>query len=86
MTLNTISQHCGNTTIIITEIIYLLVAAVGLAMFICFTRKNMIPRTTPQQSRRGFAIAKTSLMVIAAFTALFGQTILTIVSTKLNAA
>ena len=86
MALNAISQYCGKSTIFISEIIYLIAAAAGLAMFICFTRKNMIPRTTPQQSRRGFAVAKTSLMVIAAFTALFGQTILTIVSTKLNAA
>lgn len=82
MILNKISQYGNSLTVYISELIYLAIAAAGLVLFICFVRKNMIPRTTPQQSRRGFAVAKTSLMVIAAFTALLGNTIISVLSTK----
>lgn len=80
--LNAASEYGGTLTITILEIVYIAAAAVGLAFLISFIRKNMIPRTTPQQSRRGFAVAKTSLMVIAAFIALLGNTILTIVGSS----
>lgn len=54
----------------ILNMFYLLMAAVGLIMFIEFALKNRLPRTTPQQSRRGFAVAKTSVPTIAAFAVL----------------
>ncbi len=49
------------------NIIYMLMAGAGLIMLIEFSLKNKLPSTTPQQSRRGFAIAKTSIPVICAF-------------------
>jgi len=61
----------GSTSEILTmNIVYLMVAGAGLILFVCFSRKNKIPRTTPQQSRRGFAVAKTSVPVIMAFAAM----------------
>ncbi|MBQ8297830.1 MAG: CPBP family intramembrane metalloprotease [Ruminococcus sp.] len=60
------------------NIVYLLMAVAGLVLFIEFSLKNKLPRTTPQQSRRGFAVAKTSLPMIIAFVLLAGNTILTI--------
>ncbi len=49
------------------NIIYMLMAGAGLIMLIEFSLKNKLPSTTPQQSRRGFAVAKTSIPVICAF-------------------
>lgn len=49
------------------NIIYMLMAAAGLIMLIEFSIKNKLPSTTPEQSRRGFSIACTSIPVICAF-------------------
>jgi hypothetical protein len=68
----------------IVTIVYCAVAAVGLILFVKFSRKNKLPRTTPQQSRRGFAIAKTSFTVILAFAALMGEMAITIISSRLS--
>lgn len=65
-----------------TNLLYILIAIVGLAFFIEFSIKNKLPRTTPQQSRRGFEIAKTSVPTIIAFIILFGSTLLVLLSSK----
>lgn len=80
MIINRIYTAGSYSQVRIANIIYLLIAAVGLLLFIYFTIKNKLPRTTPQQSRRGFSVAKTSVTVIAAFTALAGNTIINILS------
>lgn len=43
-------------------------AAFGLLMLLIFRSKDKLPATTPAQSKRGFAIAKTTVGVVAAFT------------------
>lgn len=68
----------------VLNMIYLLMAVVGLIMFIEFALKNKLPATTPQQSRRGFTIAKTSIPTILVFFLQAGYTILLILMTKLT--
>lgn len=46
------------------ELIYLLIAIAGIAFFIEFKGSDKLPATTPHQSRRGFAVAKSSLAVV----------------------
>lgn len=84
MIINLTYQHGSNTLISIANLVYILIAITGLIFFIEFSRKNKLPRTTPQQSRRGFAVAKTSFPTILAVIALAGETIMTIVSSKLS--
>lgn len=63
---------------------YILISIVGFIMFIEFTLKNKLPRTTPQQSRRGFAVAKTSVPTIAAFAVLLFNMIALIIKTGIS--
>lgn len=71
----------SGTGLLMLEMTRMLLAAVGLVMLLEFCIRNKIPRTTPQQSRRGFAVAKTSVSVIAAFAVLSFNMIIAILST-----
>lgn len=51
----------------ILNMIYLAMMILGVVMLIEFSIRNKLPRTTPHQSRRGFAVAKTSIPSIFAF-------------------
>jgi len=48
-------------------------------MFIEFRLKNKLPATTPQQSRRGFAVAVTSIPTVIAAAGFMGMMIFNIV-------
>lgn len=64
------------------DMIYVLMAVTGLVMLVDFIFKNKLPRTTPQQSRRGFAVAKTSFPFVIAFVVQLAYLILLILETK----
>ncbi|MCR4795857.1 MULTISPECIES: CPBP family intramembrane glutamic endopeptidase [Ruminococcus] len=57
-------------------------AIVGLVMLILFRKECKLPVSTPAQTRRGFAIAKTSVGCIIAFAVHLGYLALLIISTK----
>ena len=42
-------------------------AVVGLCLLLMFRKRDRLPATTPKQSRRGFAIAKTSVPIVLSF-------------------
>ncbi len=76
------TEYPDGLLLMAVNLIYLLIVIVGLALFIEFSIKNKIPSTTPQQSRRGFAIAKTSVPTIIAFVLLLGSTLLVLFQSK----
>lgn len=76
-------RYTSNYALIIINLSYLLMAFVGLILFIEFKLKNKLPATTPQQSRRGFAVASASVPTILAFVALAVTMYLNLISTKL---
>lgn len=67
MIINHFSETGSTYTIIWVSFAYMFLAAIGLVALLSFSKKNMLPRTTPQQSRRGFAVAKKTFTVAAAF-------------------
>lgn len=73
-------KYDSQTALGILKLIYILMALVGLLMLIEFSIKNKLPRTTPQQSRRGFAIAKTSIPTVLAFFIQVANIVVTVVS------
>lgn len=64
------------------NVTYMVLLIVGVIMLIEFMIKNKLPSATPHQSRRGFAIAKTSVTVVLAFAALLIYMILLIFQNK----
>jgi hypothetical protein len=69
MILSTMYDYFSENSVQIAaaSMVYMLLAVAGLVMLIEFIFKNKIPATTPHQSRRGFAVAKTSFPLILAF-------------------
>lgn len=57
----------SNSFLMAVELVYLLIAIAGIAFFIEFRSSNKLPATTPHQSRRGFAIARTSIPIVLIF-------------------
>lgn len=57
----------GNNALMVINIIYVLIAIVGIAFFIDFRSSGKLPATTPHQSRRGFPIARSSVTVTIIF-------------------
>lgn len=53
--------------LIVFNLVLEALAAFGLLMLLIFRSKDKLPATTPAQSRRGFALAKSTFGVIAAF-------------------
>lgn len=76
--LNTVNTHFGDNFIIVglAGILYILIAIAGLVMFITFVLKSKVPKNTPQQSRRGFTVAKTSIPLIISVVLLVGTMLL----------
>lgn len=56
----------GTATMIITEIIYYIIAIVGMVFWIMELRKSRLPANTIRQSYRGMRIALTSPLLVAA--------------------
>ncbi len=56
----------GTATVIITEIIYYIIAIVGMVFWIMELRKSRLPVNTIRQSCRGMRIALTSPLLVAA--------------------
>lgn len=82
--INELSERfTSNTALLIINLSYLLIAFVGLILFTEFKLKNKLPATTPQQSRRGLAVASASIPVILAVAALTATMYLNLVSSKL---
>lgn len=63
----------------IINFLYIIITLAGLVMFIEFRLKNKLPATTPQQSRRGFAVAVTSIPTVIAAAGFMGMMIFNIV-------
>lgn len=76
--LNLVTTHFGESFLAVglAGIFYILIAVAGLVMFVFFVLKNKIPKTTPQQSRRGFTVAKTSIPFIVSVVLLVGTMLL----------
>lgn len=55
-----------STGYIFTSMLILVIALMGFFLFCVFRENNKIPATTPAQSRRGVAVAKSSVMFIIA--------------------
>lgn len=78
------SDTANQTFLVMLNLTYLLIAIVGLVMFIEFALKNKLPATTLQQSRRGFSIAKTSVPTLIAFILQLGSAVLVILQSKIT--
>lgn len=86
MTINTFSTIVTefstdgySTANMIINFLYIIITLAGLVMFIEFRLKNKLPATTPQQSRRGFAVAVTSIPTVIAAAGFMGMMIFNIV-------
>lgn len=62
-----VESYFGFNGTIIAECAILVIAIAGFFMFCIFRGNNKIPSATPAQSRRGIAIAKSSVIFIIAF-------------------
>lgn len=83
-TLSTVMGEIAGNTIIMAGVsmILFISAFVGLGFLITFRMKCKFPVSTPAQSRRGFALAKTSIGCILAFGVQFIYLSLLILATK----
>ena len=60
------TNYKGSFIVTGANLIYILIAMAGFIMLMEFLMKNKLPRTTPQQSCRGFSVAKTSVPMVLA--------------------
>lgn len=80
--INELSERITDEKILLAiEMVYILIAIMGIIFFIDFRNSDKLPATTPHQSRRGLAVAKYSITLIATFVIYIAFMILNILET-----